>query len=334
MKSLFKRLAVAAATAGLFAAAPGAARAEGKIAIVEQFGTLYLPLHVIRDQKLIEKHGKELGLDIEVEWRQLSGGSAVNDALLSGSIDIASAGIGPFLTLWDRTKGQVKIIGALGAQPNYLLTNRADIKSLRDFKPGDKIASPAAGVSVQSRVLQIAAEKEFGVGHHAQLADNEISLPHPDATAALLSGSTEVVGHISNSPFQDQALLDPKIHKVWSSYDILGGPVTPTHVYTTLKFRAENPKTYQAFLAAFREATDWVAANREAAADTYIRVTKSKLEPAFVLKLLNDPEVRYTTVPQNTFKFAEFLYRTGQVKLKAESWKDYTFEDLHDSAGS
>jgi NitT/TauT family transport system substrate-binding protein len=34
---------------------------------------------------------------------KLSGGSAVNDALLSGNIDIAGAGVGPLLTLWDRT---------------------------------------------------------------------------------------------------------------------------------------------------------------------------------------------------------------------------------------
>ena len=35
------------------------ALAEGQLRIVEQFGTVYLPLHVLRDQKLIEKHGKK-----------------------------------------------------------------------------------------------------------------------------------------------------------------------------------------------------------------------------------------------------------------------------------
>src|SRR5207253_10823758 len=78
--------------------APTAAHAEGEIRIAEQFGIVYLLLNVVRDQNLIEKHGKEEGVDIRVDWTQLSGGAAVNDALLSGSIDIAGAGVGPLLT--------------------------------------------------------------------------------------------------------------------------------------------------------------------------------------------------------------------------------------------
>lgn len=307
---------------------------EGKIRIVEQFGTLYLPLHVIRDQNLLEKHGKKLGIDIQVEWLKLSGGAAVNDALLSGSVDIASAGIGPFLTLWDRTKGAVKIVGALSTQPNYLITRNPNVKTLKDFTKQDKIALPAVGISVQARILQIAAEQAFGPGNHKQLDDITVTLPHPDATSALLSGSTEITSHLSNSPFQEQALKDPKIRKVFSSFDILGGPVTPTFVYTTLKFREQSPKTFQAFLAAFKEASAWIEANKEAAAETYIRVEKSKLDPAFIRELLNDPNVRYTLAPAASFKFADFLYRTGAIKTKANSWKDYTFEEIHDLPGS
>jgi NitT/TauT family transport system substrate-binding protein len=63
-------------------AAPTAAQAEGKIRIAEQFGIVYLLLNVVRDQNLIEKHGKAEGIDIEVDWAQLSGGAAINDALL------------------------------------------------------------------------------------------------------------------------------------------------------------------------------------------------------------------------------------------------------------
>jgi len=326
---------VAAAALALAATAPTApASAEGKIALVEQFGSLYLPLHVIRDQGLVEKHGKAAGIDIKVEWRQLSGGAAINDALLSGSIDVASAGIGPFLTLWDRTNGAVKIIGALGAQPNFFLTNNPDIKSLKDIQPQHKIATPAAIVSVQARTLQIAAEKEFGVGNHNRLDKNVVSLPHPDATAALLSASTEIVAHISNPPFQDQALKNPKIRKVWSSYDVVGGQLTPTHVYTTLKFREANPKTYKAFVDAFNEATAWIDANKKAAAETFVRVTKSKLSPEFILAGLEDKDVRITTAPSRTFVFAEFMHRTGAIKRKAASWKDYTFEELHSKPGS
>lgn len=327
---------VAAAVLAFSALTPTtSASAEGLIRISQQFGTLYLPLHVIRDQNLIEKHAKALGLDgVKVEWAQLSGGDAINAALLSGSIDIAAAGIGPFLTLWDRTGGAVKIVGGLANQPNYLITNNPNVKSLKDFSTSDKIALPAVGVSVQARILQIAAEKEFGEGNQNKLDDITITLPHPDATAALLSGSTEITAHLSNTPFQEQALKDPKVHKIFSSYDVLGGPVTPTYLYTTTVWREENPKTFQAFFEALKEASAWIESNKKAAAETYVRIEKSKLDPAFVQSLIESPESKFTVVPSRSYAFADFLYRTGAIKKKAESWKDYTFEELHNESGS
>jgi NitT/TauT family transport system substrate-binding protein len=150
-------LALALAVPALLAPMP--AHAEGRLRIAEQYGIVYLLLNVARDQQLIEKYGKEAGVDIKVEWVKLSGGAAVNDALLSGSIDIASAGVGPLLTLWDRTKGRqnVKGVASLGNFPNYLVSNRPEVKTIADFTDKDRIAVPAVGVSVQSRLLQMAS---------------------------------------------------------------------------------------------------------------------------------------------------------------------------------
>ncbi|EPG3449621.1 TPA: ABC transporter substrate-binding protein, partial [Pseudomonas aeruginosa] len=126
------------------------AQAEGEIRIAEQFGIVYLLLNVVRDQRLIEKHGQAEGLQIKVDWTQLSGGAAVNDALLSGAIDIAGAGVGPLLTIWDRTRGRqnVKAVASLGNFPYYLLSNDPRVRSIADFGAGDRIAVPAVGVSV------------------------------------------------------------------------------------------------------------------------------------------------------------------------------------------
>lgn len=110
---------------------PGA-QAEGKISIAQQFGIGYLILDVVRDQHLIEKHGKAQGLDIQVEWNSISGATAMNESLLAGALDVVSAGVPPMLTLWDRTKGKqnVKAIASLGSMPNYLLTNNPNVKTL------------------------------------------------------------------------------------------------------------------------------------------------------------------------------------------------------------
>ncbi len=331
----FVRLFSAAAIASLAFIAP--VHAEGLIRIVQQFGTVFLPLDVIRDQHLVEKHGKALGLDITTEWHQLSGGAAVNDALLSGNIDIAGAGIGPFLTVWDRTLGTplaVKIVGALGAQPNLLRTNKASIKTLKDFTKSDKIAVPAAGISVQSRILQIATEEQFGPGHAHDLDDITVTLPHPEAAAGLISGATEITGHVSNSPYQEKELKDPKIHKVFSSYDVLGGKVTPTVLYALVKFQQDNPKTFQAFVDALREATAWIATHPKEAAETFVRVENSKLPVAFIEHTLEEPELVYTVAPLSSKKFADFLYRIGSIKHHPASWKDYVFKELQNENGS
>lgn len=311
------------------------AAAEGTIRIAEQFGITYLPLHVIRDQKLIEKHAKAAGLDdVQVEWVKLSGGAAQNDALLSGSIDVASAGVGPALTIWDKTRGSVKAIASLGSLPSFLITNNPNVKTLQDFTSADKIAVPAVGVSVQSRTLQIAAEKAFGPGQHKKLEELTVSLPHPDATAALLSGGGQITAHFSNAPFQYQALKDPKIHKVLSSYDVLGGRATANLAYTTTAFRSDNPKTYQAFVAALKEAVAYIEANKKDAAETYIRVEKSKLDPELIRSIVESPDVRFTLIPERTYVYADFLARTGAIKTRPTSWKDYFFDDVSDAEGS
>ncbi|MGH8485432.1 MAG: ABC transporter substrate-binding protein, partial [Pseudomonas sp.] len=194
--------------------APAAAQAEGEIRIAEQFGIVYLLLNVVRDQNLIEKHGKEQGIDIKVDWTQLSGGAAINDALLSGSIDIAGAGVGPLLTIWDRTQGRqnVKAVASLGNFPYYLVSNNPKVKSIADFTEKDRIALPAVGVSVQSRFLQYAAAKQWGDKEYARLDKYTLAVPHPDATAALLAGGTELNAHFSNPPINDQVLSNKDVH--------------------------------------------------------------------------------------------------------------------------
>ena len=209
--SLFAGLALAAGSV--------AAHAEGQIRIAEQFGIVYLLLNVAQDQKLIEKHAKAAGVDAKVEFVQLSGGAAVNDALLSGNIDIAGAGVGPLLTLWDRTRGKqnVRGVASLGNFPYYLVSNNPAVKTIADFTEKDRIALPAVGVSVQSRVLQLASARLWGDKDFARLDKFSVALPHPDAAAAIIKGGTEITAHFGNPPFQEQELAgNPNAHIVLS----------------------------------------------------------------------------------------------------------------------
>jgi NitT/TauT family transport system substrate-binding protein len=338
MLSLDKRgllgLALGAAMIATALAGPALADSQ-RIRISEQFGIAYLPLHIIRDQELIEKHGRERGLDITVEWARFSGGAAINEALLSGHVDIATGGVTPLLTIWDRTKGSLDVKGvvALVSLPYYLNTINPDVKTIADFGPDDRIALPSVGVSIQARLLQIAAEQTFGEGEHERLDELTVSLPHPDATAAILAGGTENTAHFT-SPFQARQLEDPKVHRVLSSYDILGGPGTAVVTWATSAFREANPDTFAAFLAALDEATAFIAADPAEAARTYIRIEGSQLAPDFVQAIIEDPEITFTTTPSNTEVFATVMHKIGAIQNAPADWRDYFFEDLHGVAGS
>lgn len=328
---------VSVLTAVALATGAVAAHAEGKISIAQQFGIGYLLLDVVQDQKLIEKHGKAAGLDVKVEWNQISGATAMNEALLANSLDVVSAGIPPLLTLWDRTRGRqnVKAIAALGSLPNYLITNNPKVKTLKDLSDKDRIAVPAAGTGFQSRTLQIETAKVFGKDDFKRFDNISVSLPHPDATAALISGGSEINTHFSSAPFYYQAMdANKAVHKIISSYEILGGPATFNVLYTTQKFHDENPKTYKAFYAALLEASEFVKKDKARAADIFIKVQKSKLSPEFVRRIVEDPENDFTVSPYRTFVYADELYKLGVLKNKANSWKDYFFEEAYAQPGS
>jgi NitT/TauT family transport system substrate-binding protein len=328
MSRLIPRTIAAALALSFTIAAP--AQAEGRIRIAEQFGVVYLLLNIAQDQQLIEKQGKKAGVDITVERTQLSGGSAVNDALLSGAIDIAGAGVGPLLTIWDRTAGKqnVKGVASLGSFPYYLVSNNPKVKSIADLTAKDRIALPAVTVSVQSRILQYAAAKQWGDKEFARLDKYTQTLPHPDATAAVIAGGTEINGHFGNPPFQEQELAgNPNAHIILNSYDVLGGPSSATVLYATEKFRNDNPKTYRAFTAALAEAAQYATSNPEGAADAYIRISKSKVDRALLLKIIKNPQVQFSVAPQNTYGLSQFLYRVGAIKKQPASWRDYFFDD-------
>lgn len=336
MISISRRLA-ASAVALLSFGATLPAHAEGQLRIAEQFGIVYLLLNVAQDQDLIEKQGKAQGLDIKVEFVKLSGGAAVNEALLSGSIDVAGAGVGPLLTIWDRTLGKqnVRGIASLGNFPYYLTSINPAVKTIADFTDKDRIALPAVGVSVQSRVLQLASAKVWGDGQYNRLDKIQVAVPHPEATAAIIRGGTEITAHFGNPPFQEQGLTgNPAAHIVLKSYDVLGGPSSATVLYGTEKFRKENPKTYKAFVDALAEAAQLVRKDPEKAADIFIRTNKSGIDRKLLLGIIKNPEVEFKLAPQNTYALAEFMYRVGAIKHRPASAKDYFFDDAQNTAGN
>ncbi len=337
MIKTFIGLNIRALVAAALIAIPLHASAEvSELKVAKQYGISYLPLMLMEDGKLIEKHAKAAGVDVTVSWATFAGGNVMNDALLSNSLQFASGGVGPFVTLWARTRGglDVKAVSAINSMPLYLNTRNAAVKTIRDFREADKIALPAAKVSIQAITLQMAAEKTFGEGQQNKLDALTVSLSHPDAQAALLSGQSEITAHFSSPPFQYQQLKNPAVHTVLNSYEVLGGPATFNVVWTTAKFRSENPKLYDAFSKALDEAEAIINRDKRAAAEAYIRISKDKDTVDNIAAMMNDPQIVFTTTPQSVMKYADFMAKTGAIKVKPETWKDLFFPNAHNLPGS
>ncbi len=174
----------------LLACASTAFAEVSELKVAKQYGISYLPLMLMEDGKLIEKHAKAAGVDVTVTWATFAGGNVMNDALLSNSLQFASGGVGPFVTLWSRTRGNLDVRGvsAINSMPLYLNTRNPAVKSIKDFTDKDRIALPAVKVSIQAITLQMAAEKAFGEGQQERLDPLTVTMSHPDAQAGAAVG--------------------------------------------------------------------------------------------------------------------------------------------------
>lgn len=307
------------------------------VRFAEQFGIGYLPLSLMQDMKLVEKQVQARGLgDVTVEWTKLTGGAPINDALISGQIDFAAGGVGPMLTIWAKTKGSlnVKGVAALNAMPLYLNSINPNVTTIKDFTEKDRIALPSVKVSIQAVTLQMAAEKVFGEGKHDALDSLTVSMSHPDGFTNMMSGKSEITGHFTSAPFMYQELEDPRVKRVLSSYEVIGGPASFNMLWAKQEFADQNPKTFAAVYAALEEAMAFINANPREAAERWKKVENSKLPIEAIEKIIRDPENQWTVAPQNIMVYANFMNKVGSIKVKPADWKEIFFSPVHSKEGS
>ena len=329
---------IALLTLAVTAALSPAHAETNELRISRGFGIHYLPLYILEGRKLVEKHAAQAGLgDVKVTYRTIDGGNVINDAMLSGALDIASIGVPGFLTLWDKARAiagrEVIGLSGVGGGSVWLMTRNPNVKTLADFTEKDRIAVPGIKTSFVAVVLQMAAAQAFGPENYAKLDHLTVGIPHPDALAAMLAGRTEITAHFCSPPFSYIEYDTPGMHRVINSADVLGA-LTIIMAYTTRKFAGANPKLAQAFVAALDEATTFIAANKREAARIYIDLAATKPKEDEMMRMLNDPDTHYTVAPEGVMKYADFMHRIGTLKAKPASWKDVFFAAVHDRPGS
>ena len=208
MKAKCKKIIAAVAAAGMIfglSACGGSSSESGSdsVTIAYQYGMAYAPFEVMKEQGLVEKYYD----GAEVEYSILNSGSAINEGVVSGDVDIGAMGVGPAIT--GVTSGvPYKIAANVSAQPHKIMTNDENIQSLSDITD-EKIALVNIG-SIQHVLLAMAAEAELGDAH--ALDNNIVAMSHPDGMSSLLSGSVEC--QLTTSPYVYKEAAEEGIHEV------------------------------------------------------------------------------------------------------------------------
>ena len=268
------------------------------VRVAKQFGVAYMQYMVMQELKLIEKHAKAAGLDITTEWATFRSSDVMNDALISGSVDFVSLGIPGIITIWSKTKGtaiEVKGVSGLNVSPLMLMVRDPAIKSIKDFKDNHRIALPAVKVvdagdhaadggreGIRRREIRRARSPhrvDVASGRdrrdarrterdHGELLLRAVPVPadeepeHPAASSTRRSCSTSRCRSTSSPPPRNSA--------------------------------RENPKLYAAFVAALKEATDFINADKRKGAEIYLKVSGDKTTVDDIMEVLADPAISTT----------------------------------------
>ncbi|MGI6130176.1 MAG: ABC transporter substrate-binding protein [bacterium] len=294
------------------------------IRLADQFGLGYAPLTIMLEQKFLEKHLP----DIKIERLKFGSGGAVREAMIAGTLDVGFMGIPPFLVGWDKGVDW-KIAGGLDTMPLILLTNKEDIKSIKDLTPEDKIAMPGPGCNQH---ILLAMEAKTALGDGQALDDIIVAMPHPDGATALLT-KQDVTCYYGAPPYQYELLKQPGIYQVTDSLTAFGAPFSYIVSVASTKFYEEQPAAYKAFVAALEDTLNFINENPTEAAEILARIEKTVPADTYE-EHLTWPGTNWSITPLGIMHYAQTMQEYGYIENIPSSWQDVTFDNLHKLPGN
>lgn len=325
---------LAGATAALSLPAITRAQQATKTIIGVQNGLAYLNFIVAEQLGLFEKHAEKLGAKSDFQIVRLGGPTALTEGILSGNVNIAALGMQPLLIGWEKTLKNYKMGGISGYwKGTYAIyANDPAIRSIADIRPTDKIAVPGP-TSSQAVILRRAAEKLFGPGNANKFDQQLVTLPHPDAVAALSTGNTVQV-YFAISPFTEVLAKAPNVHLIGTSADYNPKDMTNGVTAGLSDFVTSNPLVIKAFLSALEEANAFIPQNIEKTAEIYFAAEPSKVSDDQKIEIIRNNAGEYTITPNGVVETAKFINRLGQLKTVPAKWQDVFFAPINEGAGS
>ena len=315
-------LAAAGAVSAALATTDGRhAGPPDKLVIAYQPGIGYAPLIVMKNERWIEQRYP----GTKVEWKVLASGAAITDGVIKGDIHVGAGGVGPLLVGWARGVNW-KYLAPLNEGDLWLMAKDPDIKTIEDLR-GKRIAMPSP-TSIQAQVLRKMAQVKLG---DAKALDRGIiSMDHPDAMQALLSG--QIDAHLTSPPFQFQervrgAHIVARSYSYFGAHSFLGAMVTQ-------KFYDDHTDFALAFYQDVNRAIKLIKNNP-------IKVAKILQDDAGgnptwrqFKQWIGNPALTYTTRPRGLMRFATFMNRIGAISKLPSSWKELVFPPVYGTKGS
>jgi NitT/TauT family transport system substrate-binding protein len=183
------------------------------------------------------------------------------------------------------------------------------IKSLKDLKPGDKIATPAPD-AINSLVLRAALERQ---GLPANYLDvGMVAMAHPLAEQALLN--RQVVAHIATPPFaQDEVRKGGRV--IMHTADAFPGGFSSTVVVASTTFAREQKPVLDAFFKEYADAVKTIQSRPDEAAKTYVDATGGKGDLAEITSLFRQLSASiFSIAPHGVMDTARFMAKHGLIK--------------------
>jgi len=304
-------LASAAAAASFAASDAAWAQAPGKLVIATQPGLGYAPMVVVKQKRWLE----EAVPGLQVEWKVISSSVAIREAMLAGEVQIGCGSVAPFLIGRDRGF-RTRLIATLNTVDLWLLTNDPRVQSVRDFRPGDKVAVVAPDTN-QAFVLRRAAQQAFGDPKALDLA--MLSMPHPDALQSVLTN--QVAGYVGAPPFQEAAAARG-VRRLLSSSDLFG-PLTFNVCFAREQLERQNAPALRVLQAAVQRAIGLLT---EQPAEAAALLARDAGQPeAELARQLAQPETRFTPEPAGVEALGAFMHETGFLRAPAGKLDELLF---------
>ena len=262
MKKLTALILCIAMTLGALCSCGGGEESSNEVRVAYFPNITHAQALYIKDRGMLEE---ALGDEYSVKWTAFNAGPAEVEALFAGEIDLGYIGPVPAINANVKSNGDVVIIAnACDAGAVLLKSADSDIESVADLD-GKKVSVPQLGNTQHLSLLDLLDDyglKPVSEGGTVDIVEVE----NADVQTMFDSGSISAA--IVPEPWG--SILEDKCGaRIVLDYDeIMAGGNYPTAVVVVRKdFMEANPEIVEAFVKVHLDATEYINAEKEKAAD-------------------------------------------------------------------